>query len=1488
MSTSAMGAGGGRRRGASAGEIRAWLTVDTRDAKRKLDESKRDFQAHARDADKAFKDIGASASRSSKDITAANQQTKRSFADVTSELNGMGLQGTAALASVALAIQQVVSRSMNLEQAIADVKAVSGATNAEMKLLTEQAGGLARAFGGSQADILRGSGEMIKAGAQLEDVLNGGAGAMVALSKATDIGYADSAEFLSRLKNTFKEIETFDQAADLLANTANGAAASMNDLKLGFANAGNVANAAGVGVKDLSTAIGILTNTGLSGQEAGTAYKVMLQQMVPTTEENIKLFKKLGLLTADNNNIFFDSAGKMKSLADIVGILQQKFGGFDRETNLNLFTRLFGSDASRAALGFMEQGREKVESFQRQLSDTTAMDVAKAKSETLQGSVNKMKAEFDQAAISFGDNLIPVFQAGADTLASLANGWKSLDDGTKAAITTGAVAIGTFTAITLVLSGIGTGAGFVINTYRTMIGATMGQVAADRSLQASQTTLTTSTAALTAAQNGLAAAEARTTAATAAQTAANAGLIRSQAAANAGAAAGAAATSRLAGVAGLASRALGGIGLVLTVVGTGYAMYKVHTEQAAQKAQEFAAKQAELNAVLRKSPLSNTSEDVKGLQERAKALQDMINDYERAKNRIAEINAEIEANRKKGWRVDLLKDERAKMAKEMGEARQAMQEFGVETDNAREVLDRLNSAVEKSIPAMMEMRQAEVNQIAEQKTAITQMENYKKTIDDLSARESLNAEQKDQLRAASEGLARMIPSLVVEIDAEGRAHVKNIEIAGERIKAENDLIAAKQAAVIKSLQLDKERTESERRSSEARLKLLLIEAETYRALADRGAAADWAGSRGDNHDMRNYASIEASNERAAAMQQEVNYYTSTLGKIQDSIARVQKGDFSGFSGPTPGSKSFDIYDTGPEKQKKGKDLEKEVDQARRESYERDMAYAKRLLELGYINEQGYADRLKDIKSSYTDWLQKHYDELYQIEGEISKNSFQHSMNWIESEKKAMEDRGATAQEIAQMEVDAWERVASRDIYLAEDRKRAQEELRRAKHDLVAASFQHSVDWIEEERRRMEDAGASEVEIQEMVLAAWQRVSDRKIYLAEDQKRAQQELADAQREMVRILEDEYRRAIEIQAELSIKAAEEASTAEESALQAKLDGIGREREEKQRLLDIEKARAELAELEANRAKVAADKRFELIERDSKTGELIQTLVADLPRLEQLDKQIADQKQRIVDMQREEDERKEREKLDNELRNLRDTNSKKLTALRAYWDEQMNQERITQAVREKVNTDGLEATKKSVQKYLDEMVTMYKATQAEIMAAGGLIGGSGSFGNEAPKTTSSVVGSVAKSAGAIVGAVPAVPAPVRIIGEMIKRFPIFHDGTEKVPGAPGEEVPAVLEAGERVISAPENRRIGSALELLPRALSALNPLANLGSTMQNALSPVMDRPSRESMTTNRTVNATLGPFHFYGQQGSSERQVKGWIEESLSEFRRSVLDM
>lgn len=364
-------------------------------------------------------------------VTADTSHAESGLSSLGAKVQGAGsaLAGLAAgaavagLAALAAGLAGSVAAAADFEAQMSAISAVSGASASEMEALTSAALNLGKTTSFSASEAANGIEELVKAGVSIQDVLGGAAAASLDLAAAGAISVGEAAEIASNAMNVFG-LSGSDMAhvADTIAGAANASAISVNDYKFSLSAAGAVAATVGMSFDDLSTAIALMGNAGIKGSDAGTSLKTMLLNLQPGTAKQTELFKKLGIITEDGANKFFDATGKVRSLADISQVLQDALAGMTDQQKLATLEMMFGSDAIRAAAVVAKAGAEGVNELAGAIGNVTAKAVAAERLNNLKGDFEQLKGSVETFAIMLGSALTPALRSMTQGLTSFVNG----------------------------------------------------------------------------------------------------------------------------------------------------------------------------------------------------------------------------------------------------------------------------------------------------------------------------------------------------------------------------------------------------------------------------------------------------------------------------------------------------------------------------------------------------------------------------------------------------------------------------------------------------------------------------------------------------------------------------------------------------------------------------------------------------------------------------------------------------------------------------------------------------------------------------------------------------------------------------------------------------------------------------------------------------------------------------------------------------------
>ena len=170
----------------------------------------------------------------------------------------------------------------------------------------------------------------------------------------------------------------------------------MQDLGAALNQSGLVAAQTGLSIEETTGGLAAFASAGLTGSDAGTSFKTMLQRLNPQSAEAAALMDDLGLSA-------YDSQGNFVGLSEYAGQLQGALSGMSEEQRNATMQTLFGSDAVRAAAVLYEQGAGGIEQWEAAVNDAGyAAETAALKQDNLAGDLEKLGGAIETAFLRAG------------------------------------------------------------------------------------------------------------------------------------------------------------------------------------------------------------------------------------------------------------------------------------------------------------------------------------------------------------------------------------------------------------------------------------------------------------------------------------------------------------------------------------------------------------------------------------------------------------------------------------------------------------------------------------------------------------------------------------------------------------------------------------------------------------------------------------------------------------------------------------------------------------------------------------------------------------------------------------------------------------------------------------------------------------------------------------------------------------------------------
>ncbi len=308
--------------------------------------------------------------------------------------------GTAALVGIGKKVYDIAG---GFESQMSRVQAISGATGNSFTQLRDQAIDLGAKTAFSATESAKGMEDLASAGFSANEIMAAMPG-MLNLAAVSGGDVALAAEnSATALRGFGLEASQAGHVSDVFARAAADTNAEVADMGEAMKYVAPVAHSMGISLEETAASIGIMSDAGIKGSQAGTTLRGALARLAKPTATMQDTMANLGLS-------FYDSNGNMKSLTDQVGMLQNAFKGLTPEQQQNALVTLYGQESLSGMMALVSAGPDKLNKLTKSLqnSNGAAEEMAKTMQNNLQSKVEQLGGALESVAIRIGDRLFPL------------------------------------------------------------------------------------------------------------------------------------------------------------------------------------------------------------------------------------------------------------------------------------------------------------------------------------------------------------------------------------------------------------------------------------------------------------------------------------------------------------------------------------------------------------------------------------------------------------------------------------------------------------------------------------------------------------------------------------------------------------------------------------------------------------------------------------------------------------------------------------------------------------------------------------------------------------------------------------------------------------------------------------------------------------------------------------------------------------------------
>ncbi len=367
----------------------------------------------------------------------ADKQSKNIATTVGNNISGVGKRlssvGTTLTKNVTVPLTAVgvagLKVATDFEKGMSEVKAISGATGKDFDALRNKAVELGADTAFSANEVAAAMTEMAKAGWSSQQIIDGMGGVLSAAAASGEELATVSTIVADAITGFGMEAKDSARIADLLTQAANSGTIGISDLGESFKYIAPVANAMGLSVEDVTTAISAMSMAGIKGSQAGTGLRTMLTRMVKPTDDVAVAMNELGISVVNQD-------GSMKSLDDIVSNLRTSFDGLTESEKAKYAATLAGQEGMASMLSLLNLTEEEYNAIAESMDTASgvAEETAAIMQDNLQSKTEQLLGSLESLAIKLADFVIPYLQQFVVWLTSLVEKFTALDPETQKTI----------------------------------------------------------------------------------------------------------------------------------------------------------------------------------------------------------------------------------------------------------------------------------------------------------------------------------------------------------------------------------------------------------------------------------------------------------------------------------------------------------------------------------------------------------------------------------------------------------------------------------------------------------------------------------------------------------------------------------------------------------------------------------------------------------------------------------------------------------------------------------------------------------------------------------------------------------------------------------------------------------------------------------------------------------------------------------------------
>lgn len=335
------------------------------------------------------------------------QQTQSSFSGLKAtgeSLSSVGAALTAGVTAPVVALgASVVKTQMTFEHSMSKVKALSGATGSDLKLLEDTAKQMGASTVYSASEAADALGYMALAGWDAQQSAAGLPG-VLNLAAASGMDLAQASDLVTDYLTAFGlEADQAGRMADVLSYAQANSNTTTEMLGEAFKNCAVNAHNAGMSLEETTAILSKFADAGLKGSEGGTALNAIIRDMTQKM--------KNGAIAIGNTKVQVqDANGNFRSMTDIIRDVDKATEGMGDAQKTAALMTTFTADSIKGMGILCNTGADSIDNFTKKLegSNGTAKKMADMMNSDLTGALKQLSSAWEAVQLDIGNTTGPL------------------------------------------------------------------------------------------------------------------------------------------------------------------------------------------------------------------------------------------------------------------------------------------------------------------------------------------------------------------------------------------------------------------------------------------------------------------------------------------------------------------------------------------------------------------------------------------------------------------------------------------------------------------------------------------------------------------------------------------------------------------------------------------------------------------------------------------------------------------------------------------------------------------------------------------------------------------------------------------------------------------------------------------------------------------------------------------------------------------------